>query len=51
LRRRRRPFVGFGLLLETLPSNERMAFPTSSCTMSRITVSKLLCLGIVPPFR
>src|SRR5713226_9783092 len=33
LRRPRRPFVGFGLLLETLPSNERMAFPTSSCTM------------------
>src|SRR5437867_5707033 len=50
-RRRRRPFVGFGFVpVEMLPSNEWMAEPTSCCTMSRITVTKLLCLGIAPPF-
>src|SRR5438046_443855 len=45
-RRRRRPFFGFGFVPETLPSNEWMADPTSSCTNSRMTVSKLPCLGI-----
>src|SRR5207302_10781523 len=51
LRRRRRPFFDFGFVpVETLPSNDWMAFPTSSCTRSRITVTKLLCLGIAPPF-
>src|SRR2546422_7579286 len=49
LRRRRRPFFAFGLVVETLPSSEWIAERTSSCTMSRITVTKLLCLGIVPP--
>src|SRR6266446_6606980 len=49
LRRRRRAFFAFGLVVETLPSSEWIAERTSSCTMSRITVTKLLCLGIVPP--
>src|SRR5207245_342956 len=48
-RRRRRPFVAFSPV-EMLPSNGWIAEPTSCCTMSRITVTKLLCLGIVPPF-
>src|SRR6266404_2051269 len=47
-RRRRRPFVDC-LRVETLPSNDWMKFPTSSCTNSRMTVSKLPCLAIVPP--
>src|SRR5436309_9832053 len=46
LRRRRRPFFAFGVVPEALPSNERMASPTSSCTKSRITVAKLFCLGM-----
>src|SRR5216110_1527729 len=50
LRRRRRPFVVFGLVPETPPSSDWIAEPTSCCTMSRITVTKLFCLGIVPPF-
>src|SRR5438477_6787730 len=45
-RRRRRPFFAFGFVPEALPSNERMASPTSSCTKSRITVAKLFCLGM-----
>jgi len=49
-RRRRRPFVVFGLVPETPPSSDWIAEPTSCCTMSRITVTKLFCLGIVPPF-
>jgi hypothetical protein len=28
-----------------------MAFPTSSCTNSRITVTKLFCRGMSPPSR
>src|SRR6266481_4044777 len=51
LRRRRRPFLGFAVPVEMLPSNEWIADPTSCCTMSRITVTKLLCRGIVPPCR
>src|SRR5207247_7712749 len=50
-RRRRRPFVAFDFVLETPPSSDWIAEPTSCCTMSRITVTKLLCLGILPPFR
>src|SRR5206468_1984289 len=50
LRRRRRPFFAFGLLPETLPSTEWIAERTSSRTVSRIAVSKLLCLGIAPSF-
>src|SRR6266851_2292588 len=49
LRRRRRPFFAFGLVLETVPSNDWIAERTSCCTMSRMTVSKLLCLGMRPP--
>jgi len=45
-RRRRRPFFALGFVPEALPSNERMASPTSSCTKSRITVAKLFCLGM-----
>src|SRR5437899_9172717 len=49
-RRRRRPFFGFGFVpVEMLPSNEWMADPTSSCTMSRMTATRLRCLGITPP--
>src|SRR6266404_1147847 len=44
--RRRRPFLAFGLLLETLPSNDWIAERTSSCTRSRITVTRLFCLRI-----
>src|SRR5262245_38485948 len=43
--RRRRPFFACGAV-ETLPSNDRIAERTSCCTKSRITVNKLLCLGI-----
>src|SRR5438876_2407561 len=50
LRRRRRPFVAFRLLVETLPSNDWIAEPTSRCTMSLITVTRLRCFGILPPF-
>jgi hypothetical protein len=32
------------------PSSELIADPTSCCTMSRITVNKLFCLGIIPLF-
>src|SRR6266852_4030698 len=46
---RRRPLFAFGLVLEMLPNNEWMAEPTSCCTMSRMTVNKLFCLGILPP--
>src|SRR4029077_5037992 len=48
LRRRRAFFAGFAG--ETLPSNDRLAERTSCCTRSRITVNKLFCLGIAPPF-
>jgi len=37
--------------VETLPSSDGIAERTSCCTVSRMTVSKLLCLGIAPPFR
>ena len=47
-RRRRRPFVAL-FRVETLPSHDRIAEPTSCATMSRTTVSKLFCLGILPP--
>src|SRR5437870_11327859 len=45
LRRRRRPFFD-GFFGETLLSNEWIAERTSCCTMSRITVMRLRCLGI-----
>ena len=44
-RRRRRPFFD-GFFAEIVPTNDQMAFPTSSCTKSRMIVSKLFCLGI-----
>src|SRR5206468_12050582 len=47
---RRRPFLVFGLVLETLPSSEWIAERTSCCTMSRMTVTRLRCLGIAPSF-
>jgi hypothetical protein len=47
--RRRRPFFA-GLAVETLPSNDCIAERTSCCTRSRITVNKLLCLGIESSF-
>jgi hypothetical protein len=43
--RRRRPFFARGAV-DTLPSNDWIAERTSCCTRSRITVSKLFCLGI-----
>jgi hypothetical protein len=43
---RRRPFFDFVFAVETLPSNDWIAECTSCCTNSRITVSKLFCLGI-----
>jgi hypothetical protein len=43
---RRRPFFGLVFAVETLPSNDWIAERTSCCTRSRITVNKLLCLGI-----
>src|SRR2546426_4458292 len=46
LRRRRRPFFGFGFVPETPPSNDWIAERTSCCTRSRITVTRLRCLGI-----
>src|SRR3989442_13427339 len=46
LRRRRRRFFGFVFPAEMLPSNDWIAERTSCCTMSRITVNKLFCLGI-----
>src|SRR5439155_23464104 len=46
LRRRRRPFFAFGILLETLPRSDWIAERTSCCTRSRITVTRLRCLGI-----
>src|SRR6266516_1578247 len=49
LRRRRRPFVAL-FLVETVPSNDWIAEPTSCCTMSRITVTRLRCLGIASSF-
>jgi hypothetical protein len=48
--RRRRPFFGFVLAVETLPSNDWIAERTSCCTRARITVNKLLCLGIESSF-
>jgi hypothetical protein len=48
--RRRRPFFGFVFAVETLPSNDWIAERTSCCTSSRITVNKLLCLGIESSF-
>src|SRR6266516_2046749 len=46
--RRRLPF--FALFpVETLPNNDWIAERTSCCTMSRMTVTKLFCLGIEPP--
>src|SRR5437016_1436487 len=49
LRRRRRPSFAFALFpVETLPNNDWIAERTSCCTMSRITVTRLLCLGILP---
>src|SRR5207302_5481276 len=50
LRRRRRPFFALGFVPETLPSSDWMAEPTSCCTISLMTVTRLLRLGIVPPF-
>src|SRR6266566_3759895 len=50
LRRRRRPFFSLVFPVEMLPSSDWIAERTSCCTMSRITVTKLLCLGILPPF-
>jgi hypothetical protein len=44
--RRRRPFFGFVFPGEMVPSNVWNAERTSCCTRSRITVSKLFCLGI-----
>src|SRR5438046_5179541 len=45
LRGRRRPF--FALFpVETRPSSDWIAVRTSCCTMSRITVTRLRCLGI-----
>jgi hypothetical protein len=41
----RRPFVA-RVGVEKLPSNDCIAARTSCCTSSRITVNKLLCLGI-----
>jgi hypothetical protein len=43
---RRRPFFGLVFAVKTLPSNDWIAERTSCCTRSRITVNKLLCLGI-----
>src|SRR2546427_13095810 len=43
---RRRPFFAFGLLLDTLPNSDWIAERTSSCTRSRITVTRLFCLRI-----
>ena len=43
----RRPFVA-RVGVEKLPSNDCIAARTSCCTSSRITVNKLLCLGINP---
>jgi hypothetical protein len=48
--RRRRPFFARGAV-ETLPSSDWIAARTSCCTMSRITVNKLLRLGIESPCR
>jgi len=45
LRRRRRRF-GAGFVGETVLNNEWTAERTSCCTMSRITVTRLFCLGI-----
>src|SRR2546430_15847866 len=44
LRRRPRFFALFPV--ETLPSSDWIAERTSCCTMSRMTVSKVFCLGI-----
>src|SRR5215831_16021452 len=41
----RRPFLA-GVGVEKLPSNDCIAARTSCCTRPRITVNKLLCLGI-----
>jgi len=46
LRRWRRPFFDLILLVEMPPSNDWIAERTSCCTMSRMTVTRLLCLGI-----
>jgi hypothetical protein len=48
--RRRRPFFGLVFAVETLPSNDWIAARTSCCTISRITVNKLFCLGIESSF-
>src|SRR2546425_8136097 len=46
-RRRRRPFVG-GFVGETVLNSDWTAERTSCCTMSRMTVTRLRCLGIEP---
>src|SRR5437667_11287409 len=46
LRRRRRPFVALRLPVETLPNNDRIAEPTSCCTVSLMTVTRLFRRGI-----
>src|SRR2546430_3905752 len=46
LRRRRRRFFAFVFPVEMLPSNDWIADRTSRCTTSRITASKLFCVGI-----
>src|SRR5437667_15186 len=52
LRRRRRPFFSFGFAVpvEIPPRSDWIAERTSCCTRSRITVTRLRCLGISPPF-
>src|SRR6266516_1294092 len=50
LLRRRRPFFGFVVGVEMPPSNDWMAFPTSSCTNPRMTVTKLFRLGMTASF-
>src|SRR6266571_9059733 len=46
-RRRRRPFVG-GFVGETVLNSDWTAERTSCCTMFRMTVTRLRCLGIEP---
>src|SRR3989454_4003670 len=46
-RRRRRPFVG-GFVGETVLNSDWTGERTSCCTMFRMTVTRLRCLGIEP---
>jgi hypothetical protein len=48
-RRRRRPFVAL-VLVEMPPSRDWIAERSSCCTMSRITVTRLRCLGMSPRY-